>query len=155
MRRTFGLVLLLTGCTSDRVLVTTNLTPSVRFIGDSADVRLLISAQEKNDAAEVRWLRGSQPREERVQGVKDRQQHPELYAPTLRPFLDAMAARPGFSVPADTTCRLLIASEARCAPGRLDTYMYVKVQIKGGPMRGQEGWTCAGIDVFSTTPGFP
>jgi hypothetical protein len=146
---------LLAGCNSDQPWVTSNLTLETRLISDSPAVRLLISEQEKNDAAELRWLRGSHSRDELVRGGKDRSLHPERYAPTLGTFLDAMAAKPGFSVRGGTLCRLLATSHARCTPYRFDTLVYVKLRIIEGPERGQEGWACAGVEVFSTTPGFP
>jgi hypothetical protein len=150
--RGVGLVLLLTGCSSDRVWVTSDLTPNVRVIADGADVRLLISMQEKNDAAKLRWLRGSQPREERVRGVEDRRLHPERYAVTLHPFLDAMAAKPGLSVPGGTKCRLLVVSQARCTPDRLDTFTYVKVQIKGGRCAGRRAGHARASTYFPQRP---
>ena len=155
LANSFALMLLLTGCSSRQVWVTSNLTRDVRIVSDSSDVRRLISTQERNDAPELRWLRGSQRREERIRGVNDRKSHPERYAPTMRLFLDAMAARPSFKIPGGTTCRLMELSQARCTPGPLDTLVYVKVRITEGSKRGEEGWACAGIDVFSTTPGPP
>jgi hypothetical protein len=148
-------VFLLAGCDSDQPLVTSNLIPETRLISDSPDVRLLISEQEKDDAAELRWLRGSHSRDEQIRGTKDRRLHPERYASTLGPFLDAMAAKPGFSVRGGTMCRLLETSQARCTIDRLDTHVYVKLRVGAGPKRGQEGWACAGVEVFSTTHGLP
>src|SRR5258708_3911625 len=77
-------IVILAGCKSDPVWTTSNLVPEVRLVSDSPDVRLLISEQEKSDAVEFDWLRGSQTHGERVRGVEDRRRHRERYAPTLR-----------------------------------------------------------------------
>jgi hypothetical protein len=141
--------LLLVGCNRDRLWVASNLVPEVQIISDSADVRLLVSLQERNDAAELRWLEGLEPRGEREPNSE------QADAQVLERVLDNMAAKPGFSVRGGTSCRLLETSQARCSRYRRATRTYVKVQIVDGPKRGQEGWACGGIDVFSTTPGFP
>jgi len=147
-------IILLAACKSDPVWTTSNLVPEVRLISDSPDVRLLISRQEKSDAAELHWLRESRTHDERVHGVEDRRRHPERYAPTLRSFIDAMAAKPGVAVRGGNACRLLERSQARCTPDPLDTFAYVKVRITEGHERGQEGWVCEVRDVVSTTPKF-
>ncbi len=147
-------IVLLAGCKSDPVWTTSSLVSEVRLISDSPDVRLLISEQEKSDAAELHWLRESRTHEERVRGVEDRRRHPERYAPTLRSFIDAMAAMPGFAVRGGDSCRLVERSQARCTPDRLDTFSYVKVRIIQGYNRGQEGWACEVRDVSPTTAFF-
>jgi hypothetical protein len=147
-------IVLLTGCKSDPVWTTSNLVPEVRLISDSPDVRLLISEQEKSDAAELNWLRKSRTHDERAHGVEDRRRHPERYVPTLRAFIEAMAAKPGFVVRGGDACRLVERSHARCTPDPLDTFAYVKVRISEGRHRGQEGWACEVTDVSPTTPKF-
>jgi hypothetical protein len=154
--KTVGLavIILLAGCNADPVWTTSNLVPEVQLISDSPDVQLLILAQEKSDAPELRWLKESRSHDERVRGVQDRRQHPERYAPTLLSFLEAMAAKPAFAVRGGTTCRLVERSQARCTPDPLDTHAYVKVRITEGPKRGQQGWACEVRDVVLTTPKF-
>jgi hypothetical protein len=146
----FAGIVLLTGCKADPVWTTSNLVPTVRLISDNPSVRLLISTQEKGDDAELRWLRDSRTHE----GLADRRRHPEQYAPTLRSFIEAMKASPGFAVRGGSLCRLVERSQARCTPDPLDTYAYVKVRIIEGPNRGMEGWACEVRDVVSTTPKF-
>jgi hypothetical protein len=147
-------IALLVGCKSERLWTTNNLQTEVRLVFDSPDVRLLIAAQERTDAAELRWLQGSQPHDERVHGVEDRRRHPQVYSPKLLPFIEAMAAKPGFAVRGGVACWLIESSRARCTPDPLDTQVYVKVRIVSGPNRDQEGWACEVRDVVSTTPGF-
>jgi hypothetical protein len=148
LANSFALMLLLTGCSSSQVWVTSNLTRDVRIVSDSSDVGRLISTQERNDAPELRRLHGSQQGDERVRGVNDRKSHPERYAPTMRLFLDAMAARPSFSVPRGTTCRVLETSQARCTPGPLDTLVYVKVRITGVPSAEKKAGRARGSTYF-------
>ena len=150
----FAVIVLVTGCKSDPVWTTSSEVSKVRLISDSPDMPLLISAQKKSDAAELRWLQESRAHDERVRGVKDRRRHPELYAPTLLTFIETMATKPGFAVRGGSACRLVERSHARCAPDPLDTYAFVKVHITKGPNRGQEGWACEVRDVVSTTPKF-
>src|SRR5579863_4797248 len=102
-------ILLLVGCNRERVWVTSNLVPDVHIISDSADVQHLVRLQEENDAAELRWLQGLEPRGEREPNAE------QSDAPVLEHFLDAMAAEPGFSVRGGTWCRLLETSQARCS----------------------------------------
>jgi len=149
-----ALISILTGCRWDpsNDWETSNLVPELRLISDSPEVRRLISDQEKSDAADLQWLKWKQPRDERVRGVEDRRRNPERYAPTLRPFIAAMAAEPNFVVRGGTSCRIVERSHARCAALPLDALMYVKVRIMRGPNRGQEGWACAGRDVVPTAP---
>jgi hypothetical protein len=149
-----ALMIILAGCKWDpsNDWETSNFVPEVRLISDSPEVRLLIEEQEKSDAAELEWLKAKQPRDERVRGVEDRRRNPERYAPTLRPFIAAMAAKPSFGVRGGTSCRIVERSHARCTSLPLDTLMYVKVRIMRGPNHGQEGWACEGRDVVPTAP---
>lgn len=149
-----AVIILLAGCNSDPVWTTSNLVSEVQLISDSPDVQLLILAQEKSDAIELRWLKESRAHDERVRGVEDRRQHPERYAPTLLSFLEAMAAKPAIAVRGGTTCRLVERSQARCTPDPLDTHAYVKIRITEGPKRGQQGWACEVRDVVLTTRKF-
>ena len=150
----FAALVLLAGCKSDPVWTSSTLVPEVRLISDSPDVRLLILEQENRDAGELHWLQEPRNHDERVHGVEDRRRHPERYAPTLRSFIEAMAAKPGFAVHGGDACRLVERSHARCTPDPLDTFAYVKVRFTEGRNRGQEGWACEVRDVVSTTPKF-
>jgi hypothetical protein len=151
----FAVPILLAGCSSDPVWITSNLVPEVQIISDSPEVQLLILAQEKSDATELSWLKKSQAHDERARGVQDRRRDPGRYAPTLLSFLEAMAAKPSLPVRGGTRCRLLERSQARCTPNPLDTRAYVKVRITEGPERGQQGWACEVRDVVSTIGKFP
>ena|SRR5712692_5204378 len=132
---------------ADASWVTSSVESEVRLISDTPDVRVLISSQEKADTAELRWLQGSQPYDERVRGVADRRRNPHKYAPTLTPFIKTMEAMSGIMVPGGTSCRVIERSQARCTPFPLDTFTYVKLRIVEGPKCGQEGWACEAKDV--------
>jgi len=149
----FVALVLLASCRPDPAppWITSNLESEIRLIPDTPEVRLLISAEEKLDAPEIRWLKGSQPHDERVSGVNERRQHPERYAPTLKQFTTAMESKRNISVPGGTLCRVVERSDARCTALPLDTFAYVKIRIIEGPKRGQEGWVCELRDVFGTT----
>jgi len=54
--------LLLLGCKSEPEWVTSNLVAEVHIVYDSPKVQYLVSSQEEHDAAELRWLRGLEPR---------------------------------------------------------------------------------------------
>jgi hypothetical protein len=126
------------------------LEPEVRLIPDTPDVRALLSSEEKIDAPELGWLKGSQSHDERVRGVDARRRHPEQYAPSLAQFTKVMDSKRTISVPGGTLCRIVQRSEARCTLYAFDTLTFVKIRIVDGKKRGQEAWACEGRDVFAT-----
>lgn len=150
----FAAIVFLAGCKSDPVWTTSTLVPEVRLVSDSPDVRLLIFEQENRDAGELHWLQETRNHDERVHGIEERRRNPERYAPALRSFIEAMAAKPSFAVRGGDACRLVQRSHARCTPDPLDTFAYVKVQMTKGRNKGLEGWACEVRDVVSTAPFF-
>ena len=137
----------------------------VRLILDSAEVQQLISQQESFTSREReeidRYTQDSlrlgsecdrQPTGEACQRLKELLRNGMEYIPERAAFLDAMTREPSVEVAANSYCRVVKRSTAKCCKAVQDTCTFVKLRVTTGLSKGTEGWGCEGENVYSAWP---
>jgi hypothetical protein len=143
----------------------TERTRPVRLILDSVEVQHLISQQESFNSREREEMDhytqeslrlGSecdrQPTGEACHRLKELLRNGMEYIPERAAFLDAMAREPSIRVAANSYCRVVKRSTAKCCKAVQDTCTFVKLRVTTGPSKGTEGWGCEGENVYSAWP---
>jgi hypothetical protein len=119
------------------------ISPPLRVVVDSPEIRKLISEEEKRRDEADRYLREPSSESEKLRRFNDLIEHPDQMLPGHSEFLEVMAKAPAITVPRKTRGKVLQISRARCRPDGTTTVTFIRMVIKGKkPPAGSEVWVC-------------